>query len=106
MLNSMQAGAGRGVHKATEQGGAEVREIDTKEVGKQLKTMASRKAADTNGIVAEMLKEGGAALVDAILILYNEIVNSHRQYLYHCSLQIQIKLNLRCYLNDTRKTFR
>ena len=36
--------------------------------------MSNGKAADDSGIVAEMLKQGNSALLDAILNLFNDIV--------------------------------
>ena len=45
-----------------------------KELTEALKKMSKEKAADDSGIVAEMLKQGNSALLDAILNLFNDIV--------------------------------
>ena len=45
-----------------------------KELTEALTKMSKGKAADDSGIVAEMLKQGNSALVDAILNLFNDIV--------------------------------
>eukprot|EP00973_Karenia_brevis_P078315 10874230-Karenia_brevis.AAC.1 len=43
---------------------------------KQLRRMAKRKARDTNGVAAEMLQEGGTALVEVICDLFNDILSA------------------------------
>ena len=45
-----------------------------KELTEALKKMSKGKAADDSGIVAEMLKQGNSALLDAILNLFNDVV--------------------------------
>ena len=45
-----------------------------KELTEALSKMSRGKAADDSGIVAEMLKQGNRALLDAILNLFNDIV--------------------------------
>jgi hypothetical protein len=49
-------------------------EVTVKEVSKQLHMMKNGKAADSNGIVAEMLKMGGEKLQAIITDLFNEIL--------------------------------
>ena len=46
----------------------------SQELGKALGQLKTGKAADSNGIVAEMLKTGGYTLREALLHLYNAII--------------------------------
>ena len=48
--------------------------LTKKELTEALNKMSKGKAADDSGIVAEMLKQGNSALLDAILNLFNDIV--------------------------------
>ena len=52
--------------------------IDEEEVRAQLKKMASGKAADKGGVVAEMLKHGGEVLVELLTELFNDVLEEGR----------------------------
>jgi hypothetical protein len=49
-------------------------EVTSNEVGKELLMMKNGKAADANGVVAEMIKMGGQKLHSAIANLFNDVL--------------------------------
>lgn len=61
------------------------------EVRKQLRAMKRNKAADEAGIVAEMLKEGGDDLMDALACLFTEVLKPGAKVpLSWCSSSIRV----------------
>ena len=58
---------------------ADVDPITSEEVRKQLDLMKKGKAADSNGVVVEMLKAAGEALVALIADLYNDVLHPNAQ---------------------------
>ena len=49
-------------------------EVTSNEVGKELLMMKKGKAADANGVVAEMIQMGGQKLHSAIANLFNDVL--------------------------------
>ena len=48
-----------------------------KELNKEIKELKTGRCKDTGGIVAEMVKNGGPQLLDALLELYNQVVSKN-----------------------------
>ena len=59
--------------------GKGVPEFNEKEIARALKALKKGKAADKNGMVAEMLKDGGAKLRRILLKLINDVVKPEAQ---------------------------
>ena len=65
---------GGAMHCTPSPSGHAIPEITTGEVTRQLNKMSRRKACDSNGVVAELLKEGGAALHAILADVFNDIL--------------------------------
>ena len=65
---------GRKTVKGPDTARTQLQPFTRKELTDALSRMSKGKAADDSGIVAEMLKQGNKALLDAILNLFNDIV--------------------------------
>ena len=65
---------GRKIVKGPDTARTHIQPFTQKELTDALNKMSKGKAADDSGTVAEMLKQGNRALLDAILNLFNDIV--------------------------------
>ena len=75
---AVEDGRGDGEGERTRMGREEkqkVSPVTAGEVGKQLTKMSKRKAADSSGIVVEMLQAGGTALREAIAELFTDVLH-------------------------------
>ena len=52
-----------------------VSSISAEEVREQLKTMARKMAADTSGVVVELIKAGSNALIETIAAVFSDVLD-------------------------------
>ena len=76
-LRPPSAGAADTSDHSETNGNDEITPFSAEELDKALSQLRSGRCRDTNGILAEMLKEGGGNLRSHLLQLYNDVTSQH-----------------------------